>query len=161
MEKPLIEGLDAYCPHCGAKQPKCDNPWFFGSPIRECPICHKEYYDSRYKEIALEGRKTKGGYIWRNIGLIVGGVLIFGICTLTYHHYPRLNLGATPFMGIFAGAFMTVYGAAELVRETVGYDEKIRKKQEIESYKRLEDPEYALKLKDLGIDVPEIYLRNK
>ena len=43
------------CPRCGKKNREKCNAWVYGSPIRNCKECNAEYFDRRWREIALEG----------------------------------------------------------------------------------------------------------
>lgn len=42
------------CPKCGKKNREACNAWVYGSPIRNCKACNQEYFDDRWREIALE-----------------------------------------------------------------------------------------------------------
>ena len=43
------------CPKCGKKNREACNAWVYGSPIRNCKACNQEYFDNRWREIAIEG----------------------------------------------------------------------------------------------------------
>ena len=52
-----MEYITKKCPHCGKAysimQPK--GTGFYGSPIRHCSKCGKDFIDKDYREIAIDG----------------------------------------------------------------------------------------------------------
>ena len=73
------------CPNCGRTADRTttkNNQQLWGTPFRTCPKCQTVYFDSEYKEKAIEFFKGKGGYLslWTYIiGLIMNAGFVFMI----------------------------------------------------------------------------------
>lgn len=73
------------CPYCNAKIfPYSAEEWLYGSPIKTCKKCSKNYIDNRYHEIAVEGAAPNTLSVKRNvIGIIVMLIDLIRIITGT------------------------------------------------------------------------------
>ena len=148
------------CPNCKKNLGLTKPGFFYGSPIRICPKCKKEYVDYRYHEIAIEGvleqdtrlptdeensKKKKDAFVSLLIG--IGSLVLFIIIfMLGWIVYPLLLGIAVGVVGFFKG--MKKEGPKDL--------EKKLAELEIErshSFDRMKDPQYVEKLKGYGYNV--------
>lgn len=145
------------CPKCGKKNREACNAWVYGSPIRNCKVCNSEYFDNRWREVALEGVEpaTKSPKLYLSATL---GFLVFTIvCTIwlitdikTMGSYP-INLAGC----VFAGAVGTIVFLVIFLRIVLGYEDKQNKKYYEESLQRINNKAYVEKLISYGYNVPE------
>lgn len=147
------------CPYCNSSysimQPK--GTGFYGSPIRQCATCGKQFLDKDYREIAIDGvrpvdlkRVTTGTIILSVLGFLFGLLLVY------------CYFGETPSVWYLVGAAISIFISGYLViGEIAGYSkrqaylEMERKRSEI----RLRDPDYVYALRKLGYYVPDSLLR--
>ena len=145
------------CPACNqpyeknfySGKPKPEEKVRYGSPIKVCKYCKKEFIDSDYKEIALEGvpnqedykRFTKGTIAYT----IASFVMAFFFYIFDFRFLPILFI----ILGvIIIGSDLTSYKKRQ----------KHLEKEILESRKRMEDPQDALQLMQHGHKVPTEYL---
>lgn len=146
---------DGSCPCCGKKIMDYDPRGRFGSPIRVCPSCKREYIDESYREIALDGmpeRKLDTGKVVKLVLIILAITAVSGI--MLYMGSDSLKLRITFFASILA--FVLVLGRLIYIKS--GMEQRAWQKEAEQSAKRLEDKAYAIKLKQNGFDVPLKYL---
>lgn len=160
MQTEMRQAMDI-CPYCGAKiKDYVANKWLYGSPVRVCGKCGKNYIDRRYHEIAVEGyqpgtlsvkRALKVLLICIALFLICAGILYYELNFQSYYHPMYLFL--VP-MSAFAVIFMIV----DIIRIKTGSKERALEKLKAESEERLGDTEYARTLKSIGYNVPQRFL---
>lgn len=148
----------AYCPYCGkAKQPNPENRWCYGSPIRTCPHCSREYFDERYTELAAADSlpaappASKGLKIMGIGAAFVAAALLFYFIEVNSTGRYHVVL---PVIGI-GGAAIVLLGLIDFVEIKTGKRQKQLDKFYSESKQRLENKDYADKLRQLGILPPE------
>lgn len=136
------------------------NGSMYGSLMRTCPKCGKEYFDPRYREIAVDGlmdsdikpkSDTKTPWIAFGVGIGAFALMILLIATTG-----RL-LFILPIVGVvsFALGFKTIGDNGKIRSgERAAELERLR----AESEARLMNPVYARLLKARGYAVPEQYL---
>lgn len=145
------------CPACNqpyeknfySGKPKPEEKIRYGSPIKVCKYCGKEFIDSEYKEIALEGIPNKEDYNRFTKGTILYTVLAFAMAYFSW----LFDFGLLPFVFIALGLIII---GSDLVSYTKR--QKHLEKEIMESKKRMENPEYALRLARHGYQVPVEYL---
>lgn len=152
------------CPHCHFKYEILQRRrvWLYGSPIRTCRQCGRQFVDKDYEELALRGEE---GIVKKHVapgkvfsillfGSVFGVLLIDG--TGTFTHFPGeedfllIGFCALLFCGFLYSAFSEYREYNKRIKEQV--------KELRASEKRLSNRQYALQLKDLGYKVPEKYL---
>lgn len=159
MNIPEMKGL---CPHCGKEMKGYMETQFdFGSPIQTCKKCKGTYLDRRYHEIEIDGVGNAAEMSGKRAKfLAVFGLIFFGVALL-------LNLGMVLSVGRYSvrgvmimllGLIMMVGGLIEGIMVKTGVKERQLEKKRLESQRRLENPEYARTLAELGYLVPEKYL---
>ena len=130
------------------------NTFYYGSPIKTCNNCGKEFIDKYAVEIAVSGiketstKKTEPIYYF---SLLIGVVfMLIGIV------YPRGDINVT----LITGIVFTALAVYIIVSDHNNYAEKQKslKEEEQASFERLSDVSYAYKLKELGYDVPQKFL---
>ena len=145
------------CPSCGhvyerntyAGHPSKDNRIKYGSPIRICPKCGKPIIDDEYREIAIDGLRKVDYSKISPATLFYGGFTIFiGILFLTVD------------TNVIIGILVTGVGIYLIVSEYLGYGKRQERFEQLrrESEQRLQNPQYAAALKNLGYHVPSRYL---
>ena len=152
------------CPYCGKKIPGYKPTKVeYGSPVRICPKCDREYYDRRFFEPAVSGlvrsELSKKRCLSMMLSAVVCFVIAFGINWLeireTGEYYVILALMQPVAIVLFITAIV------DLIRIVTGTK---RKKYDFlisQSEERLANPEYAEFLAEKGMNVPEKYLPKK
>ena len=152
------------CPHCGTQIDSGYNSgqkaYLYGSPVRQCSKCKKEYYDDRYHEIAIEGirpedtafdeESKKSAAKSANTLLVIGIVFMIAF-------FVGFALGRIYFLLPVFGIGLIWFSFEQRKENTdKGHAEKMAKlaKEEQASYERIKDPEYVKKLLAYG------YLKN-
>lgn len=159
MNIPEMKGI---CPHCGKEMKGYMETQFdFGSPLQTCKKCKGTYLDRRYHEIEIDGMGNAAEMSGKRAKLLVMfGLIFFGVALL-------LNLGMILSMGKYSvrgvmimllGLVMLVGGLIEWILVKTGVRERRLEKKRLESQRRLENPEYARTLAELGYPVPGKYL---
>lgn len=153
-----------YCPKCN----RCDgryggNDYRYGSPLRTCPKCGTHFINRFYHEIEIEGvspiafdakRTLFGMAVTAAIFLVGASVHWYEITFQDYYHTAPIFI-----MAVSAIAF--IYSIFDIIMIKSGIKDRRTQKKREESAARLSDPQYALKLSELGYNVPEKYLRNE
>lgn len=145
------------CPKCGKKNTEACNAWVYGSPIRNCKACNQEYFDNRWREIALEGvepaTKNPKFYLIATIAC-----LVFTVACVIWLIADVRMMGSYPIKlagCIFVGAIGTIGCFVIFLRIILGYEEKQNQKYYNESLQRMNDKSYVEKLISYGYNVPE------
>lgn len=148
------------CPYCGTKIfPYAAEEWLYGSPIRTCKKCSKNYVDNRYHEIAVEGIAPNTLSAKRNI---IGIFIFLGIFLIAFliHYYEMhfQNYYHPLYYGIMGiAAVGIIIMIVDLIRIISGAKAKKLEKLRGESVKRLQDKNYAQELFSIGYCIPEEY----
>ncbi|MCR5205813.1 MAG: hypothetical protein K6E47_12220 [Lachnospiraceae bacterium] len=150
--------LEMICPHCGKKTVESYgiiNPYLYGSKIQKCRKCGGEFFDNRWREVAIQGfdpiQDTEVKYSsWFGFGLIAAAL------SLTQIDPTKMSFGSpTVFkVGIW---FMFILGGLILIiffRHVFGFVKRKNKKYMAESVQRMHDPEYVNKLCVNGVRIP-------
>ena len=98
------------CPACNqpyeknfySGKPKPEEKIRYGSPIKVCKYCKKEFIDSDYKEIALEGVPNKEDYNRFTKGTILYTLLSFAMAYFAW----LFDFGVLPFVFIALGVYV-------------------------------------------------------
>ena len=150
------------CPFCG-KQYGLTGDYHYGSPIRSCQKCKRQYLDYTYHEIAFEGirqvdvnpteeqkqDKRKQGIVAVVVGL---AAIAFGIVMIFFGWI-------APWPFLIGG--VAVAGGVGLMKESGEKGlAKTREKLEQErqaSFQRVGDPNYIAALRSMGYQLPPNY----
>ena len=145
------------CPHCGSQNRESCNAWGYGSPIRQCKSCKAEYYDNRWREVAIEGFDPRSNnsklYLFAGIG---SGVLsaVMGLWVWnsirTSGSYSIRAAGLAVLAALVCVMCLVMY-----LRIKSGYEEKAQAPFLEESRQRMQNPEYVRKLMQYGVRVPQ------
>lgn len=149
------------CPYCGKKFHDYNaSSTDFGSPIRKCRYCQKEYLDRRYHEIAVEGWNESSLNISRSLKVIAIGLVIFLVAggLTAYTIYFKNYYMTKGVLSAFCGALIVIVGIVDAVRIKTGAKQKSLELKRAESEKRLSNPVYAHQLSELCYKIPEKYL---
>ncbi len=155
---------DVKCPYCGrAEGTYSRNEYRYGSPIRVCKKCGKKFINEFYHEIAVEGPAPEAFSIKAKLKAIVIFAVLFAVMflwhfyevtfTSRYHYMP-----ACAMIGLLVGVLFEIL---DIIFTKTGLKAKRTEKKRLESVQRLEDPEYARELAELGYNVPREYLRDE
>lgn len=147
------------CPKCGKNNSESCNAYVYGSPIRYCKSCNQEYFDNRWREIALEGTDPKS----KNLKFYLLGGLFFLVVSvvcglLSYNSITSFGTYNRRIIGIaFISFIMFILFCVGFIRIITGYEEKQNKIYYDESLKRIQNKDYIEKLIFYGYNVPEQY----
>lgn len=162
MKIPETKGT---CPHCGAGLLTYnEREWKYGSPIRTCKICKKEYIDKRYHEIVIEdiapdAMSIKKDGICILIGLFL--IMIFLIHSFIDKLTPQTHSFSYTWLCFgMIGLLVVIFMIIDIIAIKTGLKDKRLGKLRAESVKRLQNCDYARKLADAGYPVPEEYLQS-
>ena len=149
------------CPHCKHTYKFFDADYIgYGSPVRTCESCGKNFIDKDYIEIAIDGiRKVDKKRC--SPSTLIGAILFCGIFVFTLSGNSLSTSDGPPgmdeiiFFGLLAAGSLYL-----LISEIRGFKERQRflAEETIASENRLKNREYAYFLKELGYYVPEKYL---
>lgn len=145
------------CPACNqpyeknfySGKPKPEEKIRYGSPIKVCKFCGKEFIDSDYKEIALDGIPNKDDYKRFTKGTILYTLLAFAMAYFAW----LFDFSILPAVFILLGVIIIGSDLLTYVKRQKHLENEI-----LESKKRMEDPDYALRLMKHGYKVPSEYL---
>lgn len=153
--------MEGNCPKCGARIGERCNAWGYGSPIRTCPKCKKEFLDKRWREVAIDGFAPGSKNAKLYLGATIGFLLFTIVCVLclitminTQGHYPIKLVGC-----IVLGIVGTIGCAIVFLRIVTGYEDKQNARYMEESKKRLQDKNYVDKLISFGYAVPDEFAK--
>lgn len=156
----LLE-TDGNCPYCGKKIPGYNaSVQEFGSPIRTCKACGREYLDRRYHEAAVDGYQKSSLDIRNSCKVILLGCILLAASGLLNLHLIA-DGGRYSVKGLITSVLsllILMYGILDAVRIRTGVKEKGLEKKIEESKARLQNKAYAQQLTELGYDVPAEYL---
>ncbi|MBD5464299.1 MAG: hypothetical protein HDR22_00440 [Lachnospiraceae bacterium] len=149
------------CPYCKAKIFfYYEEEWLYGSPIRTCKKCGKNYVDDRYHEIAVEGIAPNALSIRRNgIGLLVMlGIFLIAFLIHFYEISHKSGYSLEFCCLMVVALFGILFFIIDSIRILTGAKAKKLERLRVESVKRLRNWGYAKELEALGYPVPEEYL---
>ena len=145
------------CPKCGKTE--MGNMYMYGSPFRKCTKCGKEYVDTRFREVAIDGFDPKSEspmFYLKGAGLMAI-FLVIALVFLKATSKPNyISFKAIALVGVAGFGFAVTLILA--IRNFLGFDQKLNEKALKESEKRLADQEYVKKLVEYGYKIPEKYL---
>lgn len=150
------------CPYCGAtiSLSYVEKEWKYGSPIRTCKKCKKNYIDGRYHEIAVEGIAPNTLSIKSNLlrsFFLLGCFLIAFLIHFYEIHYQNCYHPAYCYLMIIM-VIGIIFLIIDSIRIKTGAKTKKLEKLRLESVKRLMDNNYAHELESIGYCVPDEYL---
>lgn len=153
--------MEIHCPNCNRTVGTfVVGDYRYGNPIKTCPKCKTEYINPAVHEIEVDGispdafdmKKLLLGMIMGVVFFIIGAV-IFHLEVTRKGYYHTSNVAV---MVISVIAFF--YALGNIVFIKTGIKAKWTERKRQESVTRMSNPEYALKLKNHGYNVPEKYL---
>lgn len=154
-------GSDGICPYCqkkvsGYKPTKIA----YGTPIQTCPKCGHDYYDRRFFEPAVSGfvmgeldkkRPLKLGFS-ALVCFIIGFIVNWLQIRESGEYYVYLALLQ------FVAIIVIIVAIIDAISIAVGSKRKKLDFLMWQSDERLQNTEYAVFLKEKGLNVPEKYL---
>lgn len=153
--------MEIHCPHCGRMVGKfVAGDYRYGSPIKICPKCKNEYINPVIHEIEVDGISPDAFDMKKLLMVILMGIVFFVIAAAVhYYEITTQDYYHTSCIAIMIiSAIIIVYSLANILFIKTGIKAKWTEGKRQESVKRMNDPEYALKLKEFGFDVPDKYL---
>lgn len=153
------------CPYCGLEIPNypteyVEKDWKYGSPIRGCEKCGKEYVDRRYHEIAVEGVAPDAFSVKQSAMCMLVAVITFAISVAIVFVQIETSGTYSARMSALAavGAIVAILMLFNIISIKTGIKERRFEKLRSESEERLRNKGYAQKLASVGYDIPEKYL---
>lgn len=159
MERVLLDGNKLpHCPKCGKKQPAPDNRWCYGSPIKQCPECGMEYFDERYREIAISGYIPGALSLKKAVKTAAVGAVFVLLAVLMYFYETRTSGRYHVILIVIgiAGAAIILLGLIDFFEIFSGVKQKKLERFKAESEERLKNSEYVEKLAELGVDLSNV-----
>ena len=162
-----MEYVTKSCPHCGYNysihEPKGSG--FYGSKIRTCQRCGKQFIDKEYREIAIEGIREVDEHRISPATLFSALFFIAFACALVWLFFNDLSLFSSgrTFFSLIGAAISAGIGVFLVVSESNEYGERQEylKQEKINSEKRMQNPQYINLLKELGYEISEKYLKKE
>lgn len=153
------------CPQCSTalKVTAPGKAYFYGSPIRQCPKCAYSYLDRNYHEIEIDGIREADLSVKQSLKLTLFCLVGLVVCIAGWYF---LNKASGPLVKLptafIIGALLFGIGffvlLADMLKILTGTKKKQLENERQASAKRLSDRDYALKLQNLGYQIPEKYL---
>ena len=153
--------MEIHCPNCNRTVGAfVVGDYRYGNPLKICPKCKTEYINPAVHEIEVDGispdafdmKKLLLGMIMGVVFFFIGAVILYlEVTRKGYYHTSNIAI-----MVISAIAFFYALGNIFFIKTGIKAKWTERKRQE--SVERMSNPEYALRLKKHGYDVPEKYL---
>ena len=153
--------MDIFCQGCGKKvESFVVGDYRYGSPLKACPKCNREYINPVFHEIETDGISPDAFDVKKLLIVLLIGVVFFiigavmhyiEVTTLDYYHTVYIAI-----MAISAIIILFVTGNIFLIKTGLKAKRNERKRQE--SIQRMSNPAYALRLRELGYNVPQKYI---
>lgn len=143
-----------HCPACGkGRQPSPENRWCYGSPIKTCPHCGCEYYDERYTELAANKFPPAAPPAFKGLKIMGIGIAFILAAALFYFISATSTGRYSLWLPIIAvgGAAIAIVGLIDFIEIKTGKRQRQLDEFYAQSKQRLENVEYAEKLRQLGI----------
>lgn len=148
------------CPYCGAKVGYArTDAYLYGSPIRTCPKCKGQYLNPNFHEIEVEGCwEADTSLVESRKGVRDGLLLIVASIALNvlFYYLGRASWIYLLFVGM--GIVYFIMKLRSYLKVKRGTRQLELEEERCASRQRLQDPEYAKLLQELGYEVPEQYL---
>ncbi len=145
------------CPSCNqpyeknfySGKPKPEEKIRYGSPIKVCSFCKKEFIDEDYKEIAIEGIPNENDYKRFQSGTILYTISSFAMAFFSF----IFDFQLLPILFVILG--IIIIGS-----DIISYNKRLNhlEKEKAASRERLNNPNYALRLLQHGYRVPQEFL---
>ena len=152
------------CPYCGKRISGYDpRVRKYGSPLIRCGSCSQAYLDRRFTEIEAEGARAEDLTTSTGIKAMILGLAAIAVCgsftlyTVKVRDYYSLKMVVC----IILGAVVFIAGLVDMIQVKSGARSKKLDKYRQESRMRLQDPDYAQALVELGYDVPLEYRKRE
>lgn len=153
--------MEIHCPNCGRLVGTfVMGDYRYGSPLKTCPKCKAEYINPVFHEIEVDGISPDAF----NIKLLATGILIgiifFAISAVI--HYSEVTTQryyhTAPIAIMIISVIVILFAIGNIILIKTGLKAKRTERKRQESVERMSNPAYALRLKELGYNVPEKYL---
>ena len=153
--------MEIHCRNCGRKVDTfAVGNYRYGSPVRTCPECKTEYVNPAVHEIEVDGiapdafnmRLIFAGLFMGVAFFVIGAVIhYFEVTTQNYYHL-------VPIAIMIISAIVVFYALGNILFIKTGIKDRWTESKRSQSAERMSNPDYALKLKEFGYNVPEKYL---
>ncbi|MBQ8177094.1 MAG: hypothetical protein IJ035_08700 [Oscillospiraceae bacterium] len=153
--------MEIHCPNCGRLVGTfVVGDYRYGSPLKICKKCKTEYINPAVHEIEVDGISPDAFDMKRLlIGILVGIVFIIIGAAIFYFEVTRKGYYHTSTIAIMViSAIAIFYALGNIFFIKTGIKAKWTERKRQESAERMSNPEYALRLKEHGYNVPEKYL---
>ncbi len=140
------------CPACGSRDKT--NMYMYGSPIRKCSRCGKEYLNSKFREVAIDGFDPKTESPSSSIKAILGLTLLSAFCGAYAYKRGSIKMSIMFVVCVIAVVFYIVM----LFRYLLGFEKRLNERELKKSEERLRDKNYVEKLQQYGYKIPNKYL---
>ena len=153
--------MEIHCPQCGKSVGTfVVGDYRYGNPLRTCPKCKAEYTHPAFHEIEIDGISPDAFDIKKVlVGIIVSivlfaisaGIHYYEVTTQDYYHIAIIAI-------MIISPICIVFSIGNIIFIKTGLKAKRTERMRQESADRLSNPRYAVRLKELGYNVPDKYL---
>ena len=153
--------MEIHCPDCGRLVGTfVVGDYRYGCPLNTCPRCKAEYINPAFHEIEVDGISPDAFDIKKLLLGILMGVVFFAVSAgIHYYEVTMQDHYHTSCIAIMViSAIAVFYSISNIIFIKTGLKDKRTQKKRQESTRRLSNPQYAMRLKELGYNVPEKYL---
>ncbi|MBQ8789961.1 MAG: hypothetical protein IJZ51_01470 [Ruminiclostridium sp.] len=153
--------MNIFCKGCGKKVDTfVVGDYRYGSPIKTCPKCKAEYINPVYHEIETDGISPDAFDIKKLLIVLLIGVIFFVIsAAMHYYEVTTLDYYHTIYIAIMVISIIVIlFAIGDIILIKTGLKEKRNERKRQESVQRMSNPEYALKLREFGYNVPQKYI---
>ena len=155
--------LQRICPHCGKNVIESYgilNPYLYGSKLQKCTNCGGEFFDNRWREVAIQGfdpvQLTQEPQACQRFGL--GGV---AACLMGFRMRSNMDRLANPAIVnvcLIGFSIITLIILVQYFRHKLGFIQRKNERYMMESRQRLRDPKYVELLLSHSVKVPEEFM---
>ncbi len=153
--------MDIFCQGCGKKVDSfVVGDYRYGSPLKTCPKCNTEYINPIFHEIETDGISPDAFDVKKLLIVLLIGVIFFVIsAVMHYVEVTTQDYYHTLFIAIMVLSIIVIlFVIGDIILIKTGFKEKRNERKRQESVQRMSNPAYALKLRDLGYNVPQKYI---
>ncbi len=153
--------MEIHCPRCGKSVGTfVVGDYRYGCPLKVCPKCKSEYINPVFHEIEVDGISPDAFDMKRLLFGIIMGVVFFAVSAgIHYYEVTTQDYYHTACIAIMIiSAIAVFFAVGNIILIKTGFKAKRTERMRQESAERLSNPRYAVRLKELGYNVPDKYL---
>ena len=155
--------LQRICPHCGKNVIESYgilNPYLYGSKLQKCNNCGGEFFDNRWREVAVQGydpiQLTQEPQACQRFGL--GGIVASLMGFRMRNNMDKLADPVIVNICLIGFLILSLIIFLQYLRHKLGFIQRKNERYMMESRQRMKDPEYVKLLLSHSVKVPEEFM---